>query len=57
MLKVVQVAPIAVAAMVGLLVVAVAIIAAVHGRTLDPTDSVNYPHCSVAAAGQACQSP
>jgi hypothetical protein len=47
----------ALAAVFGVLVLAIVIVAAINGRTLDPTDPVNYPHCSTATAGQACQSP
>jgi hypothetical protein len=56
-LKVARAALLSVAALIGVPVVAAAIVAAVHGRTVDPTDPVNYPRCSTAGAGHACQSP
>jgi len=44
-------------AVIGLIVVAVVVIAALNGRTVDPTIPVNYPHCATASIGQTCQSP
>jgi len=55
--RVVRAAWITAAAVLGVLVALMAIVAADNGRTLDPTDPVNYPRCSTATAEQACQSP
>ncbi|MGH8959988.1 MAG: hypothetical protein ACRDWT_02075 [Jatrophihabitantaceae bacterium] len=53
----VRVALIAAGAVLGVLIAAVVIMAAINGRTVDPTDPINYPHCARASTGQACQSP
>jgi hypothetical protein len=43
--------------LVGLVVVAVVVLAAIGGKTVDPTDPVNYPHCSTVPSGHFCKSP